>query len=202
MYFEVREAVPFTAQVLLLERWMTMALAAHAADSGEKKEGFNNTKRTAGHSDSDSFYHPGPQPPRSASDAAIALAENGEHTAFRGMPLGRPGNPMQNRHGSVGVRRDDSAGTASGATTTRPRTAAAATAAGMSTPGCGVPEAGGHQDDGSSASPVDEERKAATIRAQMSVLMVGFFEIIRQVSNVVFMFRDQIHPVVFFAVKF
>lgn len=43
---------------------------------------------------------------------------------------------------------------------------------------------------GVGTAPV-EEKKAARIRAQMSVLMVGFFEIIRQVISKVFLGLDE-----------
>lgn len=156
-----------------------MALAAHAADSGggEKKEENTNTKRSAGHADGDSYYHYLGQrsPPRSTS-AATALTGNRGHNAFHGMSLSRPSDPAQSMDGGGGANKNEAAGTATATTAPCAKTAAAAT---------GVPEADGHQDDGAATSSAEEERKAAKIRAQMSVLMVGFFEIIRQVSEYV-----------------
>lgn len=173
------EAAPCAPQVLLLERWMTMALAAHAADSGETKADINNTKRP-GHSVSDRYHHPGQHSPR-ATSTATTLAGNKEHNAFR-VALNRPSAPVQTSSGGVDARKHDANGTGSATTAPHPRTAAATD--GVNAPGCRVPEGEGGQDDGATASSAEEEKKATKIRVQMSVLMVGFFEIIRQVSNV------------------
>lgn len=148
-----------------------MALAAHAAGSGEKEDDCINTKRTAGHSDGDVYCHPGQRPPRSTSAATAAVTGNREHTAFRGMSLSRPSG--------AGSNPNDANGT--GRAKTTPCPSKVAPIDGVCAPGRGVPEADAHQDDEATASSAEEEKKAGKIRAQMSVLMVGFFEIIRQV---------------------
>lgn len=133
-----------------------MALAAHAADSGETKEASDNTNK---------------QPER--------LAENHEHDAYLGLAVGRPGAPTHSENGGIGARKNVANGSATAAPS--PKTTAAAD--GVNVPARGVAKAEGHQDDGAASSSADEEKKAGKIRAQMSVLMVGFFEIIRQVSK-------------------
>ena len=152
----------------MLERWMTMALAAHAACSDEKEEDCSSK----GHFDGGSYHHPGQRPPRSTS-AAANLTGNKEHFAFHGMSPGRPSG--------AGARPSDANGAGCARTTPRPSTAAATD--GVSKPGRGAPEADAHEDDGSTVCSAEEEKKAAKIRAQMSVLMVGFFEVIRQVRT-------------------
>ena len=149
-----------------------MALAAHAADGAGKKDDYNNTRQREGHYDGDDYYHLGQRSPRSTS-AATAVTGNRERTAFHGMPLSRPSG--------AGAHPNDPNGT--GRATTTPGPSKAAVIDGASAEGRGVPEAGPQYDDGAPASSAEEEKKAGKIRAQMSVLMVGFFEIIRQVRN-------------------
>lgn len=177
--------LPLPSQVLLLERWMTVALAAHAANAaGETKEEGSDPKR-AGHAGDDSYDHSGRRSPLSTSAAASHAGDRG-HGAFHGTSLGRPVDPVQSKNGGVGdsssvAREHFIDATATLCPTATPCPTAAAPADEVNAPGRGAPEADGHQGDGTTASSAEEEKKAAKIRAQMSVLMVGFFEIIRQV---------------------
>lgn len=161
-----------------------MALASHAADRGEKKDGSNCRKRT-GRRDSRSSYHPGQRTPRAATPTAANLAENKEHSAFLGVACGRPSDAVLCRNGGVGAKNDGNAPGCEEPT--------AAGTDGANAPGCGVPEADDYQDGEATASSAEEEQMAARIRAQMNVLMMGFFEIIRQVSTqcVFFLFLDR-----------
>lgn len=169
-------------QVLLLERWMTMALAAHAADNS-KTEGSITDKKQKHSADDDDLYLRDQSSPRVSSAAGIVRKKSrslqeGTATRPRGLSPRTTGEV-----GSGSTAFDSTAAPCQGISTTPAAAATAATVGGKEGQERGSPEAGcGRQGVDANSGPAEEERKAAKIRAQMSVLMVGLFEIIRQVK--------------------
>ncbi len=168
---------------------MTLALAAHAADNSETEGSITDAKQEC--SAEDDIYLRDRTSPRVSSAAGIA--KNKSHPLQEG-----PANRRRalSPRKTVGVGGNSTAFGANaapcqGASTAPTAAAAAVTAGGVKGRERGSPEAGrGHGGDDANSGPVEEERKApaeeerkaAKIRAQMSVLMVGLFEIIRQVK--------------------
>jgi len=160
-----------------------MALAAHAADNSATEGSIaDNTKQENRDGDDDLYLRDQPSP-RVSSSAGITKKKG---RTLREGAANRPGNFRET--GGVGSGSDSTAFGATAApcqgTSTAPAaTAAAVTVGGIERQESGSPEAGrGHLGDDTTSGPAEEGRKAAKIRAQMSVLMVGLFEIIRQVN--------------------
>ncbi|CAM9530654.1 unnamed protein product [Ectocarpus sp. 4 AP-2014] len=165
---------------------MTMALAGHAADAGETETKRKISSRGNNNDNSNGRLH----------QTAVSTHDNQGQNAFRGVSnasTDRPNAQLPSRHVS---------GTGGGIDTNGPTTSASpacaqtnfvtTTADGVGAhggrAGCGgTAEGGAPEDGGATASAAiataEEARKAAKIRAQMNVLMVGFFEVIRQVTQ-------------------
>lgn len=175
---------------------MTMALAAHAADGGATAGTGNNNgdDRDDGkeHPHGNGDYHQPCQPSTPTAVAAAAAAginrdfyrASQDLTAInrRGIPP-----PSRNRGGGGGGgggsgRSFSSAAATTAAAACRKMAPITAGAEAGSTSGVGAQgmETAEYEPPTVSGT-AEEEKKAANIRAQMSVLMVGFFEIIRQV---------------------
>lgn len=167
---------------------MTMALAAHAANDGETVQTVNNNNNTT-YDDADKEYPHDNGGCHHQCQSSLAVADTSGTTTKKlnracqdSTAHSRRGIPPPSNNGSGGDGGD-------GGSRRRFIGVAAATPAscqGMSSTdkvraqGGETAEAGGHlEEDG--PTTVEEENKAARVRAQMSVLMVGFFEVIRQV---------------------
>ena len=151
-----------------------MALAAHATDSSEADGGItDNTKRRRKH-DGHGLY----------GEDAIT---NKKSPTSRVEATNRPGSLSPRKIGMSAGGGDSIDLSATAAPCLRTNAVPAASAAivgGTEGQENEPPEASeGHHGDDVASSPASEERKAAKIRAQMSVLMVGLYEIIRQVNE-------------------
>ncbi|CAN0100012.1 unnamed protein product [Ectocarpus sp. 6 AP-2014] len=165
---------------------MTMALAGHAADAGETETKNTISGRGNNSNNSNGRLH----------RTAVSADENKGQNVFRvvsNASTDRPNAQLPSRH--IG-------GTGGGVDTNGPTTAASpanaqtnivtTTGDGVGAHGgragyrgaaeSGAPEGGGATASAATAT-AEEAIKAAKIRAQMNVLMVGFFEVIRQVTQ-------------------
>lgn len=165
---------------------MTMALAGHAADAGETETKNTISGRGNNNNNSNGCLH----------QTAVSADENKGQNAFRGVSnasTDRPNAQLPSRHiggtgGGVDTNGPTTAASPAGAQTNIVLTTADGVGAHGGRAGCGgMAEGGAPEGGGATASAAtataEEARKAAKIRAQMNVLMVGFFEVIRQVRR-------------------
>ncbi|CAM9844351.1 unnamed protein product, partial [Ectocarpus sp. 12 AP-2014] len=166
---------------------MTMALAGHAEDAGDTE-----TKKTiSGRGNNNNNNSNG-----RLHQTAVSAHGNQGQNAFRGVSnasTDRSNAQLPSRHvsgtgGGIDTNGPTTPASPASAQTNVVTTTADRVGAHGGRAGCGgTAEGGAPEGEGATASAAsataEEARKAAKIRAQMNVLMVGFFEVIRQVTQ-------------------